>query len=150
MSGYTYENGKFTEGTPLPEDSTTCDFGDYLEKNGFKRNAYTCVDETLDVYESSDGNSYLVYVDVTGTSCKEIYIKDWPNLMYFLKEYSLILKNDGLDYRIENIEKAVEKAFQAWHGHSIDTICHECDPLGWEIKMERKRKLNQKQPKEST
>ncbi len=95
-------------------------------------------------YELYEGHSgYLVLVFFGNHGGPNIYIDDFPSLMWWLKEFGSLAASSyisaWLGYKGDEIHGIVEKQFRATHGHSPDNSCWECDPDGMKRREIRKR-----------
>lgn len=134
MNRFSYNRGTWENENPLPEWEDSEDFSDYIKRVGFNAFKTTFGHEygsQIEIYESSDGESFYASVCPSGNNCYEVYLPDFPSLMMFLKDHATAFSAESSNYNQQEILKLLEKLFQIQHGHSASTICRTCDPEGY-------------------
>jgi hypothetical protein len=138
MKAWKYSRGEWTEiESPLVWLDGE-EMGTALERAGYYRSAsasygYTDIGYGIEVYTKEErGPPYLLTVAVDGETYEEVWIEDFPSLLEFLRDFAPQFVQSGLEFRIGEMEKLMEKAFQAWHGHAAYSVCKQCDPLEWD------------------
>ena len=68
-----------------------------------------------------------------------IGVTDLPALLEFLRVYGAVGAWPQLRYDFDQVWQLLSRAFEAWHGHSPDTFCHQCDDMATAQQRDRKR-----------
>lgn len=94
---------------------------------------------SIEIHKHSTG-TYMVSIWSPNREWERIHCNTFPDLLEFLRQLQPLIQafDDSRD-RKERIESIIEKAFEAWHGHSTYGNCPSCDRIGYETWMARKR-----------
>jgi hypothetical protein len=89
-------------------------------------------------YESSDGNTFYASVCPSGSAVFEVFLPDFPSMMMFIKDHAPAFSAESSNFTTQEILKILEKLFLLQYGHSVHSICAQCDPKGWEENIRRR------------
>jgi hypothetical protein len=134
MSRFTFNRGSWEDGNSLPEWQDNEDFGAYLERIGYASSKASFGHEhggQIEIYESSEKQSFYASVCPSGTSVFEVFLPDFPSMMMFLKDHAAAFSTESVNITQQETLNLLEKFFQFQHGHSAHSICQHCDPIGW-------------------
>ena len=81
---------------------------------------------------------FLVEVCFDGTTPWWVFVTDLPSLLALTPQLAPIQLPSQLDHLVEIVERFTSKAFEAWHGHSVTSICSTCSPAEWKLAGERR------------
>jgi len=140
---FTFNRGTWEDNNPLPEWKDDENFYDYIERIGFNVSTITFGDEggsQIEIYESSDGDSFYANVTPSGHTFYNVYLPNFPSLMMFIKDYASAFSEQSSNSTMQEMLLIFEKLFQLHHGHSVNSICRQCDPEGWEAYQRKKDK----------
>jgi hypothetical protein len=88
---------------------------------------------------------YLLLLELPDASFTRVWCPALPDLMAYMARYGAIGQDRMRQVYQEFLETTLKRLFQAWHGHSADTYCHDCDPEAMrEYRERRKRRDAQK------
>ncbi len=141
---FTFNRGNWEDGNLLPEWEYPEEFGDYLKKAGFKSNETSFglqAGSQIEIYESAtDNGSFYASVCLSGDTMYEVFLPDFPSVMMFVKDYAPAFSTESVNFLQQETCLILKKMFQAQHGHSVDSICAVCDPVGWEENLEQAKR----------
>lgn len=142
MSRFTFRRGQWEDGNELPEWQEDEEFDAYLKRIGYASAKLAIGSEyapELEIYESSDGDSFYANVAPSGGTCYEVFLPDFPSLMIFIGDFAPAFSGIAMHGLQRELSTLHEKFFQLYHGHSAINICAKCDPEGW-AKLRNKNK----------
>ena len=140
MKAWKYSRGNWIEtefpfewndGENLPDALKRADYG--TEDLRVGSDFWNCIR----AYTKKGKTIYPVLLDVNplGDAGGEmVVVDDFPSLMMFLRDYAPLFSLSSIEYRIEEIEQTIDRAFRAWHGHAASDVCRECDPWAMELR----------------
>lgn len=135
MYRFTYDQGTWNEGMPLPELGDDEQHSDYFQRIGYSPYGTRMGNEggiELELHESNSGRAFYAVVTPAGNAVYDVYLPNFPSLMQFLKDYGPAFTLTRLRTDIEELSEAFRKLFHALHGHDAYTFCKKCDPKAWE------------------
>jgi hypothetical protein len=148
MYRFTFNRGTWENSNSLPEWGDNEDFHAYLERIGYVSRSGFYGDEhggNIEIYESSDADSFYASVCPSGGTVYEVFLPDFPSLMMFIRDHATVFSAESANSSQQEILKLLEKLFLLQHGHAATSICAQCDPAGWEA-MARLRKAKNTAP----
>lgn len=135
MSQFTFNRGRWEDGSPLSKWEDDEEHQAYVSRIGYKPLSSSFGSEDggeVEIYESANDNSFYANICPLGGSCFDIFLPDFPSLMIFLKDYAAIFSLASINSVQQETLSILEKIFQITHGHSAYSICNQCDPDRWE------------------
>ena len=145
---FTFNRGLWEDGHSLPEFSDIDDYEEYLRKIGYGPVKATFgfeVGGEIQIYESSNGDTFLASVTPLGGYGHEVLLPDFPSLMMFIKDYAVAFSAESSNFHQQQTLKLLEKLFQLHHGHDADSSCQQCDPVEWEARLRAVQARRQKE-----
>lgn len=137
---FTFNRGSWEDGSPLPEWEDGEDSDGYLRRISFTGERTLFGHQhggNLEIYESSDGESFFAFVCPSGGRVFEVYLPDFPSFMMFIRDHAGVFAAESTNVTQEQTYALLQKLFQVQHGHAADRICPECDPEEWKAREER-------------
>lgn len=147
---FTFNRGSWEDSNPLPGWEENEEFNDYLKRVGFNTSKNEFGHEfggQIDIYESSDGTRFYASVCSSGSTIFEVFLPDFPSMMMFIKDYAPAFSAESSNFTTHEILNLLEKLFLLQHGHSVHSICAQCDPEGWKENLRRREERLKSQNK---
>ena len=99
---------------------------------------YTYISNQID---ENKGKYYaLVEVVLPDFSCHAILVSTPADLFHLRLTLQPLFQNEAL-HRLDTLITAAEKMFHAHHGHYVDQVCWDCDPIEKRSRDEHTRKM---------
>lgn len=143
MYRFTYTRGAWSDGMTLPEIGDDEQHLEYMERVGFNPMHHKLGVEhgsEIQLFESSRDGSYFAVVQPTGNTTYDVLISDFPSLMMFLKDFGAAFGTQDIQSQLQDLNECARKLFQAYHGHSVDRLCKQCDPEGWQSSQDAQKR----------
>lgn len=93
----------------------------------------------VQVWENEEAEYRWVVEYGVSHVCTVLIRNDLSLFVRFLNEAGPLLELGLHDTLYRSIDQFLEKAFQAWHGHDLDSFCESCDPDEWKDLVRRRR-----------
>jgi hypothetical protein len=156
VSHDTFFTWSLTEGwqpfpDPLPED---VEITPWLQDQGYASTSYQLMRFVPGGYElwthttETQPHRYVVLLELPDASSAVVFLVSVPTLMDYLRLYARPALAAALMVQGNDVTQVLEKAFQAWHGHSPLDICDDCDPDGMKAERSRQQSNRGKAAKE--
>ena len=146
---FTFSRGNWGDTNSLSEWNDGEEFEDYLGRIGFSTVAGSFGHRDggqIELYESSSNNgSFYASVCPSGGNVYEVYLPDFPSMMMFVRDYATAFSAESINCLQQEVLSILEKQFQVQHGHPAHTICHKCDPVGWEANLRAREERQRRQ-----
>lgn len=129
------------------------DMDDILRQAGYRRSIETDLEDALEFLPGAPtvytwqgdeapptGYHYHCWVSLPDSAFLCVWLPDGPTLLDFLRTYSPMAWTLETATRLKDLHTTIAKLFQAWHGHSPDGVCLDCDPDTYrQLQQERQR-----------
>lgn len=134
MYKFTFNRGIWEDGNSLADWLDNEDFFDYLKRIGYATLKTSFGQEfgsRVEIYESSNGGAFYADVSPSGNTSFEVFLPDFPSLMMFIRDHGSAFSAASTNSSQQEILDLLGKLFQVQHGHPVNSICEQCDPVGW-------------------
>ena len=131
MNCFTYTRGAWSDGMALPQIGENEQHTEYLERVGFSPMPNRLGVEfgsEIQLFEAERGSSYFAVVQPMANATYDVHIPDFPSLMLFLKDFAAAFGTLDVQSQLQDLNDGMRKLFHAYHGHSLDQMCKQCDP----------------------
>ena len=80
---------------------------------------------------------YALLVHTVGT-CIFVLLPTAPDLLAYMRHYGGVGQLRWTQAKLDELAEGMGRFFQAWHGHSASSFCHQCDPDEYARYQQRK------------
>ena len=125
-------------------DAKEAEWDDTLKKAGYWIGDYASSYDPVIIHEAHHETlvtkrwRFLIEACFDGTTPWLIFVTDLPSLLALTSQLTAIRLPAQLDHLTEIVEQFTSKTFEAWHGHSVTSICPACSPAEWKLVEERR------------
>jgi hypothetical protein len=142
---WSYNRGVWEE-VPSPLTPPLFDCDEDARRAGYERAdtlGWPADGMSLDIYSRREAPCFYGIFTPGERMGWDFVCPDQPSLFLFLRDYAPMLHAQSATNFLFKLETSLARAFEAWHGHSLDTFCSKCDRVEDGLAQERRRRREQ-------